>query len=346
MVLSAAPTAIREYRITRELGRGFYGAAYVAERGTFLRKHVVKISPISFYEFFKKPPFEKETELHAKLAQNAVHIVDIEDRFDEDIRFSDGSTISCHVTVLEYVDGELLHKYTNGEIRCGSAEISQIAIDLLRIRGEFAANQLNHNDLHDENLIVERMRTEARRPNAICDAIRVKAIDLGSISDESKSSESRVGDLLFIATHLDKLLVHLLRFPSELQDRDYRTALALQTIVNGLLVNTQNARQPNPEELITQIEEAYYRASRHWQPWNAPLTLRGFGDHYNAQTLESWNVPRLLVDPEGRWLTEVSKPGPQIITGMRGCGKTMLLRTLDIHARAAKRDNEGPSEIM
>ncbi len=346
MILTSAPAKIRDYRITRYLGRGFYGAAYVAERGTFARKHVLKISPVDFYPFFNKTPFEQETNLHARLAQNAVHIVDIEDRFDEEIQFADGSKIKCHVTVLEYVDGELLRKYTSGENRCGSAEISQIAIDLLRIRGELAANQLNHNDLHDENLIVERIRPEARRPHAISDMIRVKAIDLGSMSDESKSSENRVGDLLFIATHIDKLLAHLLHSPQGMQDRDYRTALALQTIVNGLLVNPPNARQPNPEDLIQQIEEAYYRASRHWQPWNAPLKLRGFGDHYNAQTLESWNVPRLLVDPDGRWLTEVSKPGPQIVTGMRGCGKTMLLRALDIHARAAKRDTETASDIV
>jgi hypothetical protein len=230
-VLSSAPSTIGEYRITRELARGFYGAAYVAERGTFSRRHVVKISPVSFYEFapFKKTPFEEETNLHARLAQNADHIVDIEDRFDSDVQFADGLTIRCHVTILEFIDGEPLRKYIDGEIEAGSADVSQIAIDLLRIRGELAANQLNHNDLHNENLIVERIRPEARRPNAINGLIRVRAIDLGSMSDESKSSERRVGDLHFIAVHVDGLLKHLLRSPNRLQDRDYRTALALQS---------------------------------------------------------------------------------------------------------------------
>ncbi|WP_176016797.1 MULTISPECIES: serine/threonine-protein kinase [Burkholderia] len=345
-VLSAAPASIRDYRITRDLGRGFYGAAYVAERGTFAKKHVLKISPIEFYKFFEKPSFEEETSLHARLAQDAMHVVGIDDRFDEEVEFADGSKIRCHVTVLEFVNGDLLRKYIDGEIAAGSAAICQIAIDLLRIRGEFAANQLNHNDLHAENLIVEKIRTEARRPNAICDTIRVKAIDLGSISDASKSSPDRIGDLHFIAKHVDQLLDRLLSSPNNLEDRDFRTALALQRLVHGLLANAQNLRSPNPDDLIAQIEEAYYRASYHWRPWSTPLSLKSFGDHYNAQTLESWNVPRLLVDPDGRWLAEVSKPGPQIITGMRGCGKTMLLRALDIHARAAQHEGESGEAVL
>lgn len=347
-VLSSRPENIRDYRITRDLGRGFYGAAYVAERGTFGKKYVLKISPIDFYTFFSKPSFEEETNLHARLAENAVHVVGIDDRFDDDIEFSDEqrSKIRCHVTVLDFVNGDLLRDYIDGKVVAGAAAISQIAIDLLRIRAEFEANQLNHNDLHAENLIVERLRPEARRTNAIDDSIRVKAIDLGSISDGSKSSENRVGDLYFIAKHVDQLLDRLLDSPNELEDRDFRTALALQSIIHGLLANPQNLRQPNSNDLINQIEEAYFRASHHWRPWSNPLNLKGFGDHYNAQTLMSWDVPRLLVDPENKWLVEVTKPGPQIITGMRGCGKTMLLRALDIHARASQTNGESPAQII
>jgi serine/threonine protein kinase len=339
-VLTNRPKHIGDFDVTRDLGRGFYGAAYVAERGPFKKKFVLKIAPVEFYTFFSKTSFDEETQLHARLAEAAEHVVGITDRFDEDVIFADEVTVRCHVTVLDFVNGELLRDYIDGSMAASAATICQIAIDLLRIRAEFEANELNHNDLHAENLIVEQLSPQARRQNAIDDSIRVKAIDLGSISDESKSSKDRYGDLLFIATHVDALLDRLLSKPSELDDRDFRAALALQGIVHGLLSDAQNLRQPNPNDLITQIEDAYYRAAQPWRPWSAPLRLKGFADHYNAQTLVSWDVPRLLVDPEGRWLSEVTKPGPQIITGMRGCGKTMLLRALDIHARAAVGETE------
>ena len=76
------------------------------------------------------------------------------------------------------------------------------------------------------------------------------------------------------------------------------------------------------------------------------MSLKSYGDHFNALTLESWDVPRLLVDPDNRWLAEISRSGPQIITGMRGCGKTMLLRALDIHARAALGQNESSEDVI
>jgi hypothetical protein len=341
------PDTIGQYRVVKALGRGFYGAAYVAERGAFRKSYVLKISPVEFYPFFGKASFAAETEMHAILAKTAEHVAGIDDAFDDDIMFGDGkTTLRCHVTVLDYVEGDLLKEYIDGGIVANAANVCQIAVDLLRIRAEFEAHHLNHNDLHAENLIVERLAPQARRVDAIDGSIRVKAIDLGSISDGSKSTDERLGDMYSIAIHVDKLLDRLLARQTELNDRDCRTALALQGIVHGLLSEVQKSRHPNFEDLEAQIKEAYYRASQPWHPWSSPLNLKGFGDHYNAQTLVSWDVPRLLVDPQNRWLAEVTKPGPQIITGMRGCGKTMLLRALDIHARAARLGEESTQAVI
>jgi hypothetical protein len=347
-VLTEMPRQIGDFRVTRALGRGFYGAAYVAERGVFNKKFVLKISPVEFYGFFSKAPFEEETQHHATLAQTAEHVVGIDDRFDTNVVFGVDPAVSikCHVTVLAYVDGDLLQDYIDGKLVANADTVCQIAIDLLRVRGEFEAHHLNHNDLHAENLIVERLAPQARRVDAIDPTIRVKAIDLGSISDASKSTTERLGDMYSIASHVDKLLDRLLADPDKLEERDFRTALALQSIVNSLLTDVQNSRHPNFEDLETQIRDAFRRASHPWKPWSNPLTLKGFGDHYNAQTLVSWDVPRLLVDPHDRWLVKVTTPGPQIITGMRGCGKTMLLRALDIHARAAVLGEETKDDVL
>jgi hypothetical protein len=346
--LDRLPINIRDYRITKSLSRGFYGAAYLAERGVLKKKVVLKISPVEFYSFFKKTPFEQETALHNELAGSALHVVGIEDAFQEDITFSDpeGTKIACYVTVLEHVDGRVLRDYFDDVQPLSTSSLCQIAIDLLRLRDEFESKRLNHNDLHAENLIVSILKPEVRRPDAIDPGIWLKAIDLGSISDGSKSGDTRPNDLLSIAQHIAKLLDKLLADPTKLEDRDYRVALSLQGIMNGLLSDAQNLRRPNSEDLIEQIRGAFRRASRSWRPWHTPFSMRAFADHYNAQTLESWNVPQLLVDPENRWLKEVAKPGPQIITGMRGCGKTMLLRSLDIHARAAKGEGESPDSVI
>ena len=310
---------------------------------------MLKITPAAFYSFFNKTPFEEEVTLHNDLSETASYIVGIVDGYpNETIEFSDNqkTNLVCHVTALDFVEGALLKEYVSGSLQASATEICQIAIDLLRIRSEFEAKELNHNDLHAANLIVENLGSARRRPDSVCDTIKVMAIDLGSTSDESKSNPTRLGDIGFIASHVESLLDVFLKDPSSIDDREYRIALALQAVTQGLKPQAQNIRTADYEDQIQKIQDAYNRASHPWRPWNEPLKLRGLGDHYNAQTLESWHVPQLLVDPDSRWVREITKPGPQIVTGMRGCGKTMLLRSLDLHARAARKDNEAADSII
>lgn len=344
------PVEIGRYRIIRSLGRGFYGVTYVAERGALKTKCVLKITPVGLYSFFKKN-FEDECALHVKIADGAAHIIGIREMFDEDVTFSDQkeTVLRCHVAELDYVDGALLKDYLTGDRPAGAATIGQIAIDLLRLRSELEQKELNHNDLHAENLIVEQLRNDSRRgDSALDDSVRVKAIDLGSVADASKSNtqKERYGDLSWIARHIEALLDRLLANPDSIDDRDNRIALALQSVVHGLSASPENHRVPDTSDLIEQIRESFYRATQPWRPWRSPLTLRNFGEHYNAQTLDSWNAPSLLVDPGGSWMREVAKPGPQIVTGMRGCGKTLLLRSLEFHARAAQSVPDEPAAAV
>ena len=163
------------------------------------------------------------------------------------------------------------------------------------------------------------------------------AIDLGSVSDHSKSNSknSRRGDLHWVAEHLGALIGQLLKDPDRVSDLDNRLAHALYLIVQAISTSAENQRTPAFADFIEQIESAVYRVTQHWRPWRQPLSLKTFSASYNAQTMQAWHVPQLLVDPDGQWLNSIGSPGPQVITGMRGCGKTMLLRALQFHARAA-----------
>ncbi len=344
--LAHPPVTIGNYRIVAPIARGFYGAAYQAISGRLGARSVLKVTPVALYAFFKKN-FEAESRAHAALAEGSEHVVGIRDVSEEDVTFANGVTIGCHVAELEYLNGQLLQAHIDGRANTDASMIAQIAIDLLRMREEFARKRVYHNDLHAENLIVEVLPPNMRRQGALSDAIRVKAIDLGSIADDSKTGQqSRVGDLHWIGDHIHALVGRLLAANVEIEDREYRIALALQSVAQTLMSSPENARLPNAEDLVLQIEAATQQALQPWRPWRVPLALKSYGDHYNALTLNSWSVPSLLVDPDGSWLKEVAKAGPQIIIGMRGCGKTMLLRALDFHARAvAQTDRETEEQI-
>ena len=345
--LEQAPTRVGNYRVIEPLDRGFYAATYVVEQGALNIRRVLKITPRDVYRVFPGKNFERECRRHLEVSQGSEHIVDILDMFDEDVVFG-SRRVACHIAALEHVDGELLSSYVRPGKPLSAKTVAQLAIDLFRICDELRKRQVNHNDLHDGNIIVERLRADARRANAIDGSIRAVAIDLGSVADTSKSDSmgGRLGDLQWIAEHIDGLVGNLLRDPDVVSDYDHRLASLLNAIAQSITPRTENQRTPDPGDFIRQIEDAVFRVTEHWSPWREPLRLRAFDASYNAQTLNAWHVPQLLVDPDEQWLNRICSPGPQVITGMRGCGKTMLLRALQFHARAARRQSESEEEVV
>ena len=339
------PSQVGEYTITGPLGRGFYGATFVAERrGIIHRKNVLKIVPKKVYQHFEKN-FEKECQTHSDAAESAAYLVGIDSVFDETIKFGNAE-IECHVAVLEYLDGHSLQDYLSGEKTLSATGTAQIAADLFRIREELANRRINHNDFHAGNIVVKELTKEQYRQSAMDPSIRAVAIDFGSLSEDRRDGGKYKSDLHWIAEHIQTLSFLLTNKDDELSDLDSRLALALKMIAQSITPATENQRTPKSDDLVRKIEDEYFRVVEPWHPWRSQFSLRKFDESYNAQTLEAWNVPQLLVDSDDKWQKMISAPGPLIVTGMRGCGKTMLLRALQFHARAVQRGDELDLDIL
>lgn len=331
------PLTIGEYRVIRALPRGFYSAAYVVEAGRLRRQYVLKVVPKGVYEFFGKD-FIRECEVHAEVARDSDHVVNIINYDDADVGFGD-ATLPCWVAQLDYVEGPSLGDFFNDPAP-SARTVAQIAVDLLGLLSELDAKHVFHNDLHPDNIIVATLRGEARRPDQLDDRIRTVAIDLGSITDRSKTGQARrLGDLHEVAAHLLRMADLLLASPDSTSDADYRLAAKLSEVAHAFAPVSEMQRTPDYKQSIDDIRDAF---TQQRAPWQVPARLRRVDESYNAGTLHPWFVPRLLVDPKGEWLTRVSGPGPQVVTGMRGCGKTMLLRGLELHARLAHHLSDAP----
>lgn len=327
-----APTQIGRYEVVQSLDRGFYSATYLAVTGKLRVRKVLKVSSKAVYEFFGKD-MEQECQAHSQVAEDSDHVVQIEDYFDESVLFGD-LELPCHVAVLEYVNGASLRIFlANSEPPTASA-VCQVAIDLFRILDVFRSKGCHHNDLHGGNIFIRQLGATARRADAIDGSIKAVAIDLGSVADESLSyEEKRIGDTRRVAQHLQSMSELLLKHdPDSRRDLDNRLAYELSLLAQLLTGEPEYLRIPEAEEVIRNLRDAFHRVS---SPWLVPLELRSFSDSYNSQSLAPWYISDLLVDPDDLWLKSISTRGPQIITGVRGCGKTMLLRALEFHARAA-----------
>jgi len=344
--LAFPPSAIGRYRIVSPLGRGFYAATYLCEFGNLNTRYVLKVSPKAVYEFFGKD-FEDECRTHQNVARDTEHIVPIVDYFEEDVEFGQ-TKLPCYVAVIDFVDGKPLDKYLEESQHASARSLAQIAIDLFRIWREFTHKLKYHNDLHSNNIIIQELREDARRAEALDETIRAVAIDLGSVADASKSDpcELRLGDQHWLCRHLQRMVEKLREKRADIDrvdDLDNRIAEALERTLYFLLPAANAGRIPTADQLIRIVRDNFTRGP---SPWKEPLKLERFDDSYNAGALEPWYVPFLLVDPDGLWIKRISAAGPLLITGMRGCGKTMLLRALELHARAAQRDGESVADVL
>lgn len=294
---------------------------------------VLKVVPVSVYRFFKKD-WDKECQEHAEIAEGNPCVANITDQFTESIDVG-GILTSCHVAVLENLAGPTLEQMLLDPDEYGlTARVAaQVAADLYEILHLFIQKGRFHNDLHAGNVIVNRLPAHNLRAGSIESTVRAVAIDLGSVLDADRSGDhggTMLGDRHHIARHISSLAAVVQS--RKKSDLDYRIAGALIGIAEHLTPEASAQRLMTVDDAAEALRTALSAVD---EPWRLPLSLHRFGDAYNAQALESWHVPELWFDPDDKWLTRTTARGPQVITGMRGCGKTMLLRALHFHARAA-----------
>lgn len=338
----------KKYNIVRPIGRGFYGATYLCEVQKRFKKEQVllKVIPVNLYDFFGKD-FEEECNKHASVSEKTEHLVKIEDAFESNVSFGK-ELLKCYVAELQYIEGEELSEFLKDDKNIQPKIFAQLSIDLLKIWNELILKGEFHNDLHLGNLMVERLDTSIKRVDSIYDSIRLLAIDLNSVADKSLSDyeNKRMGDRQHIANHialLGKTLRNKYNNIDDVSDSDYRLIETLNKISKMLSISATLNDIPEISELIEMIRDEF-NGNISYSPWKRPFRLSKLTDASNAQTLQTCYVPQLLVDPENKWIDEISILEPQLITGMRGCGKTMLLGALDIHARLVVSGNDASKE--
>jgi serine/threonine protein kinase len=341
------PQIINGFEVIKPLSRGYYSVAYKVKHPKFTNKvSVLKVIPKLVYENHGKN-FEVECQKHNEIASNSDHIVKIQDFFEAKLNFGT-CELDSYIAELEFVDGFPLEKVIDGEEILTAPECTQVALDLFHILFDLKRMEVRHNDLHGGNVIVQRLNESQFRLGAVEPRIRVKAIDINSASGSGEDYlPDRPRDIQRVAGLVRRICQRLLENPDSVDDLHFRALTKLVDLSYLLDTNTNDSRAIEFEEIIriikTEYDESQYAQSA---PWKRKFTLTAINDYYNAQALEPWFASHLFVDPENKWLTSINSPGPQLITGMRGCGKTILLKSLQFHASANNSDDLDNNQII
>ena len=338
------PREINGKAVETALGRGFYGAVYRARRR---RTSAIKVIPKAMYvpaaEGGYAKDFDLEADQHADLTEDpeaSLHIAAYLDAGEELLEFN-GVPIDCWWLEMEYLDGRPLSEVIAEGPR-SPQEAAQIALDLLDVVDVLEKRGWKHNDLHSDNIFVLPLAERRARRQAIDPMVTVKLLDLGSLGERSKSGPGRLGDVHWIATHIRNILDSYERTNPQLDPGELRLTAQLRRVAE-LYSGQDPDRRPTPADMRKSVRDIYAFGER---PWGQPVRLGFVAEHYNAQSLPPWFAPELLNDPDGEWTKRISGPGPTLIAGMRGCGKTILLRSLEWTARLHRQEGETEDDVL
>lgn len=352
------PRDIGEYAVEGVLGRGFYSVAYRVRNQRTGIPSVMKVTPKSVYDlphpqdstaggFGDRRDFLRECQLHHQLRE-IPEIASIADWGEATVSIGDIYLDVCWVR-MEEVQGETIeHYFEPGSPLLRPREIAQIAQDLLHLSEKLQAHHVYHNDLHGGNAIVVRLPIERHRKRAIDPTIAVKAFDLGSASYDDKAdvSSARLGDLEQISLQMFRLLD---RFDDESLSQtiipsDVRLSAQLRKVAQVFAQADMQSRRATASDMLSEVKTAYELAVH--PETLRPIEFHSIQDHYNSQTLPPEFARHLMHDPNEQWTRAITSAGPQLIVGMRGCGKTMLLRSLEWPAQAAAGPGETSQQVL
>ncbi len=341
--LRNAPSSLNGRKIVGSLSRGFYGAVFVTEHPRFPRKFAVKVVPKKAYapqdEGGYGKDFDREVQLHSELSDIDL-VASLLDAGDEDVTFG-AHVVPCHWLEMEYVDGPTLDDKIQGS-PTSPREIAQIAWDLLDLIDALQQRGGFHNDLHGRNILIATLDESHARRHAIHPHVQAKALDLGSADSKSQSGPTRLGDVHWVAQHILSLLQSYEEANAPLPPEAMRLTAKLRQVA-VFCSGTDPYRRPKPSDMKSAIRGAY---SSGVTPWSQATHLESISAHYNAQSLPPWFASDLFFDPDGRWQRRLTAPGPLLLVGMRGCGKTVLLRSVEWTARLHPREQEDHDDVL
>jgi serine/threonine protein kinase len=341
--IDTPPKKIKDFVVTEPIARGFYGATYKVKNIRTGAKFIIKVIPKVTYskDMGYNKNFWKEVRNHRNVSNHNDYVPRLIDAGETKIKFGK-VVIECYYIQMDPIEGLTLRQFKKSD-KITANRIAQIAYDLLDFFRQMNVDQVHHNDLHDGNIIVEITDGEHGRLNAIDRSVMAHVVDIGSMSRIDRSGGNNFRDTTWIVNHVQEMIDI---YWQKAADSTHTSEHRVLGMLNGLVSTIAGKERARENEIEGYCEEIYNIVKRSDMPWQEPRVLLTLSQFYNAQPMPSYFAPHLFYDPEEKWTRSIISPGPVLLTGMRGCGKTILLKSLHFLARAEKCDGENQEAVV
>lgn len=255
-----------------------------------------------------------------------VHFEDIGEWIDRE------EGVDCVVLLSELVEGPCLRSFirkSRGEITVPF--ILQWLTEMLNLLHEMKQRGVSHGDLHAGNILVEDRSSYNLVPPRF--VFRVTDFGVGDSTSDARFKD----DYLQLAAVLTELLQAVDYAACSQKDKFFFDQLRHHFLARHL-VETDTTLDPlarQPRELFRRLQEidAKFDDFKQATMQDSDALLSPF-DFLNCEQIgESSTLLRSLYSDRFLGLTEIESRNNVVVTGPRGCGKSMVFRSLSLDQR-------------
>ena len=332
--------ALDGYTLNKYVARGFYGATYRA-LNRIGKQFALKIVPAHLYERYSKS-FSEEITKYGSLGEHP-NIAALYDAGEATIHLY-GRDLLAYYIVMEWIDGVPLSNFLqNVPISCSI--LYGAIIDLGAAITRFEECNIWHNDLNAQNILVKRLSNEEIQVRKANSPYIFKIIDTGSAVFRETLERRTLDDLRYYGQHINNIRQAAALHPGSLEDEYFIDKIS--STISSLL-------EENPARRISSAKDAVRAATQLYQnrfllSLGEEATLSTPFDYLNANDFPSEIYINRLFTSGFPWIENIIRPAGQsmLITGPRGSGKTMILRSMRLKTRLAlNHENDSATQIQ
>lgn len=323
------------------VSRGHYGAVYRSQN-RIGRDYALKLVPISLYETAGKE-FNGEISKYIDIGQHP-NIASLENAGEVSV-FALDQKVDFYFIVMEWIEGVTLTDFTKGTSRTPN-EIISVLFDVSAALERFEDKNLWHNDLNSDNILIQHIDKSQSLTRKHDSPFVCKVVDTGSAVFRGVKDSGRMSDLKFLAFHINELQNAAIDTLDECTREERFLNQGISVLVSRLFDENEQRSIVSAKSLVKELESLHH--SRLLISSNQMVELEDPFGYLNASELPPGYI-NLLFASDLPWIQSISSPESKntLITGPRGCGKTMLLRSMSLNTKMLPTyRSESASEIQ